>query len=131
MQVGTNLPLPNIRWDFVRLYVLRKVARRDKTLPRIQKHFQETKTLPRIQTHFQETKHTSKNPKYFCLILGRVLESGKCFEFWYVFGSLGSVLDSGKCFVPISHGSYESLGPLFIKLRKSSFCTLKSLRSGY
>ena len=41
---------------------------------------------------------------------------GRVFEFWYVFGSLGSVLDSGTCFVPISHGTYESLGPLFIKL---------------
>ena len=25
-------------------------------------------------------------------------------------------MDSGKCFVPISHGTYESVGPLFVKL---------------
>ena len=25
-------------------------------------------------------------------------------------------MDSGKCFVPISHGIYESVGPLFVKL---------------
>ena len=122
---------------YVRWLVGTKHFPESKTLPRIQKHLPESKTLPRIQTHFQETKHTSKNPKYFCLILGRV------FEFWYVFWSLGNVLDSGtyfwilarvldsgKRFVPISHGSYESLGLLFIKLRKSSFCTLKSFRSG-
>ena len=25
-------------------------------------------------------------------------------------------MDSGKCFVPISHGTYETVGPLFVKL---------------
>ena len=60
------------------------VARRDKTLPRIQKHFPESKTLPRIQKHVPESKtlpriqkhvpesrtrpriqNTSQNPKHF------------------------------------------------------------------
>ena len=112
----------------------KNTSQNPKTLTRTQNTSQNPNTLPRNQTHIL---HTSKNPKYFCLILGRV------FEFWYVFWSLGSVLDSGtyfwilarvldsgKRFVPISHGSYESLGLLFIKLRKSSFCTLKSFRSG-
>ena len=80
--------------------VMCTVAHKDKTLPRIQKHFPESKTLPRIQNtsqnskHFPESKTISQNldsGKCFW-ILGSVLNSGKCF--WI----LGSVLDSGKCF---------------------------------
>jgi len=34
-----------------------------KTLPRFQKHFPESKTCPRIHKHFPESKNTSQNPK--------------------------------------------------------------------
>ena len=76
------------------------MARKDKTLPRIQKHFPESKTRPRIQKHFPESRFWDvfgfwevflDSGKFFW-ILGSVLESGKCFGFWEVF------LDSRKCF---------------------------------
>ena len=85
--------------------VMCTVAHKDKTLPRIQKHFPESKTLPRIQNtsqnskHFPESKTISQNldsGKCFW-ILGSVLNSGKSFGFWKVF------LDSGKCCVLTSH----------------------------
>ena len=70
---GRNLPGLNFA------YHLWTVARKDKTLPRIQKHFPESKTRPRIL--------------------------GNLFGFWEVFSILRSVfvfwevcLDSGKCF---------------------------------
>ena len=75
---GRNLPGLNYA------YHLWTVARKDKTLPRIQKHFPESKTRPRIL--------------------------GNLFGFWEVFSILRSVfvfwdvfcwevcLDSGKCF---------------------------------
>ena len=80
------------------------VAHRDKTLPRIPEHLQESKTHPK------KNKITSKNPKCFP-DSKTLLDSGKHFEFWEVFwilGSvfgfwdifliLGSVLGSGTCF---------------------------------
>ena len=54
------------------------------------KHVPESKTLPRIQ-------NISSAGTCFW-ILGRVLDSGKCFGFREVFWNLGRVLDSGKCF---------------------------------
>ena len=106
------------------------VAHRDKTLPRIPEHLQESKTHP---------KKTKSHPRIKMLprfqntvgfweafwILGSVLDSGecfwflghnfildfgKCFGFWDVFFNsekcywiVGCVLDSGTCFVPTSH----------------------------
>ena len=79
--------------------VMCTVAHKDKTLPRIQKHFPESKTLPRIQNDFPESGFW----KVF-------LNSRKCFEFWEVFldsrkcfGFWKVFLDSGKCFVLTSH----------------------------
>ena len=65
------------------------VARRDKTLPRIQntsqnpKHFPGFKTLPKNQKQVPESKNSSQNPKH--VFLGRV------FGFWEVFWILGRV----------------------------------------
>ena len=133
------------------------VARWDKTRPRIQKLFTKSETLPRFQKHVQNSKHvqnpktllriqnTFKSPKHFpesktlrsenpkvlvitqntspkpktlldsakCFGFGDMfLDSGKCFGFWNVFWILwsvffilGRVMDSGKCFVPIRHGT--------------------------
>ena len=65
------------------------------------------KTLPRIQKHIQESKKNSQNPKhvpesgFWKVVLNSgtcfgfrelFLDSGKCFGFWGVF------LDSGTCF---------------------------------
>ena len=50
------------------------------------------KTLPRFQKHFPESKNTSQNPNHFP-------ES----RFWDAFWIVRSVLDSGKCFVLMSH----------------------------
>ena len=76
---------------------------------------QNPSTLPRNQTHIQESKILLDSGTCF-RILVRVLESGKCFGFWDVFLNSARVYYSGKCFATISHVTYESLGPLFIKL---------------
>ena len=73
---------------------------RTKHTPQSKNTSQNPKTLPRIQKHFPESGFW----KVFW-ILGRVLDSGKCFGFWDVFLDSGkcfwileSVLDAGKCF---------------------------------
>ena len=72
------------------------VAHRDKTLPRIQKHFSESKilpriqlTLPRIQKHFPKSKTHPRIQNNF--------------GFWDVFCILGSVFTFWEVFVPMSH----------------------------
>ena len=79
-----------------------------KTHPRIQSTSQRQKILPR-------TQNTSENPTVFWN-LGSILDSWMCFWFFGMgFGFLqcseilGRVLDSGKCFVPwatISSGAF-------------------------
>ena len=86
------------------------VAHRDKTLPRIPEHLQESKTHPKKTKSHPRIQNASQIPKH-CWILGSILDSGKHFGFWEVFwilGSvfgfwdifliLGSVLGSGTCF---------------------------------
>ena len=97
---------------------IQNTAQNPKKLPRIQKHFPEPKTLSRIQKHFPESKNTFRNPKHFpeskntyqspdfgtCFgfcDLFRILVN--VFGFWELFWILGRVLDSGKCFVLTSH----------------------------
>ena len=91
------------------------VAHKDKTLPRIQKHFPESKNTSQNPKHFPESKNTSQNPKHFPEFKNTFQnqkhfpefkntfqnpDSGKCFGFWEVF------LDSGTCF-----GFWEVLCP--------------------
>ena len=94
------------------------VARKVKTLPRIQKHFPESKTRPRIQKHFPESKNTSQNPKHFPEFKNTLQnpDSGLSFGFLDLFWILGSVLESGKCLVLMSHRSID-FKLVFRKLR--------------
>ena len=86
------------------------MARRDKTLPRIQ------------------------NTLGFCM--GSVFEFwevfwilGSVFEFWEVFWIPGSVFDFRKCFVPMRHGitPYRLINILLIKLAFQSQLLLMTL----
>ena len=84
---------------------IQNTAQNPKKLPRIQKHFPEPKTLSRIQKHFPESKNTYQSPDSgtcfgFCDLF-RILVN--VFGFWELFWILGRVLDSGKCFVLTSH----------------------------
>jgi len=102
------------------------VARKDKTLSRIQNmsHNPKTlpgpgsKTLPRIQNtsknlkkYFPEYKNTFKNRKHIPKtkkhprIQNTSQNPKHNFRFWNVFWILGSFLDSGKCSFPMSNGS--------------------------
>ena len=56
---------------------IQKHVPESKTLPRIQNTSQNPKTLPRIQKHVPESKNTSQNPKHVFL--------GRGFGFWEVF----------------------------------------------
>ena len=128
------------------------VARWDKTRPRIRKHFTKSETLPRFQKHVQNSKHvqnpktllriqnTFQSPKHFpesktlrsenpkALVITQntspkpktLLDSGKCFGFGDMFldsGTrfwiLGRVLDFVKCFFysGTSYGFWEVFCP--------------------
>ena len=80
------------------------VAHRDRTLPRIPEHLQESKTHPKKTKSHPRIQNASQIPKH-CWILGSILDFGKCFGFWGVFlvsGTYswfwGSVLGSVTCF---------------------------------
>ena len=69
------------------------VARRDKTLPRFEKHVPESKTHPRIWNtsqnpkHVPESKNNSRNPKHVPEFKNTFQnpDSGTCFGFWEMF----------------------------------------------
>ena len=70
------------------------VPHREKTLPRIQKHFPEGKILPRIQKHVLESKTRPRIQKHFPESKSG-LDSGKCF--WVL----------GRVLIPTSHRTDE------------------------
>ena len=83
---GRNLPGLNFA------YHLWTVARKDKTLPRIQKHFPESKTRPRILGNlfgFWEVFSILRSVFVFWDVFWIL---GSVFGFWKVFCSVGSVL---------------------------------------
>ena len=83
---GRNLPGLNFA------YHLWTVARKDKTLPRIQKHFPESKTRPRILGNlfgFWEVFSILRSVFVFWEVFWIL---GSVFGFWKVFCSVGSVL---------------------------------------
>ena len=55
-------------------------------------------------------------------ILGCVLDSGKCSEFWEVFWFLGNGLDSGKCFVLSLQAECQHTGQVFCFLFGKTLC---------